>query len=168
MERKVRVHRKKGRKEGKEIEIGGEKVKESVRGSRSPAFRINTPTAVASLGIRWVARLFSLFLSLSFYLSSSLCLSISFSFSSHFPHLLPINAYIGESLIRFSIFLPTIFTFDFFSPSLIDQFIYMFYILYISSLSFISLSLFFFFTDRKQSDIKRVIKNQWNKFNTYL
>lgn len=165
MERKVRVHRKKGRKEGKEIEIGGEKVKESVRGSRSPAFRINTPTAVASLGIRWVARLFSLFLSLSFYLSSSLCLSISFSFSSHFPPLLPINAYIGESLIRFSIFLPT--TFDFFSPSLIDQFIYMFYILYISSLSFISLS-FFFFTDRKQSDIKRVIKNQWNKFNTYL
>ena len=87
MGRKVRsVHRKKerkeGRKEGKEIGIGGEKVKESVRGSRSPAFRINTPTAVASLGIRWVARLFSLFLSLSFHPPS--VFPISFS---HFPPL---------------------------------------------------------------------------------
>lgn len=40
-------------------------VVESVRGRRSPAFRINTPTAVASLGVRRVARLF-------------LCLSYSF------------------------------------------------------------------------------------------
>ena len=175
IERKVGVHRKKGRKEGrkegKEIEIGGEKVKESVRGSRSPAFRINTPTAVASLGIRWVARLFSLFLSLSpspfaFHPPSVFPFVLPFSTSPSNKH---VYRWISDLILYPSSHFLPFSHFRFFSPSLTDQFIYayIFYILCISSLRFI---FFFLIVLRIHGNkvILKVIKNQWNKINTYL